>query len=231
MKIFRSGNSTRNKTNKETQVLDNPNEITIDNSVLILVDVQPWVAFSVKSIDAGLLSNNLAGLAASAKTLDVPIVLTTVGAAGGALKDPPMKALAEIIPDVNPIDRVSTNAWQDIREAVEATGRRTLLIAGLWTEVCVAQTAVSAMADGYRVFFVSDCSGGMSTEAHEDAKDRLLQAGATPINWVAVICEWTPDFTTKERQRVNPPVMKHGSMAGLALEYLVAQLDPVPQAG
>jgi hypothetical protein len=71
----------------------------------------------------------------------------------------------------------------------------------------------------------------MSMEAHEDAKTRLVQAGATPINWMAIICEWTPDFTTDERQRANPPVMKHGSMAGLAVEYLVAQTDVVAQAG
>ena len=71
----------------------------------------------------------------------------------------------------------------------------------------------------------------MSAEAHEDAKTRLVQAGATPINWVAIICEWTPDFTTDERQSVNPPVMKHGSMAGLAVEYLVAQTDVVSHAG
>jgi nicotinamidase-related amidase len=169
-------------------VSDNPNEITIDNSVVVLVDQQPWVAFSVKSIDAGLLVNNLAGLAASARALDVPTILTTVGADGGALKDPPIKGLADAIPDVTPIDRVSTNAWEDIRGAVEATGRRTLLIAGLWTEVCLAQTAISALAEGYRVFFISDCSGGMSVEAHEDAKTRLVQAGATPINWMAIIC-------------------------------------------
>ena len=204
---------------------DNPNEITIDNSVLIFIDHQPWVAFSVKSIDAGLLVNNLAGLAASAKALDVPTILTTVGAQGGLLNDPPIKGLADAISDVTPIDRVSTNAWEDIREAVAATGRKTLLMAGLWTEVCLAQTAISAMAEGYRVFFVSDCSGGMSVEAHEDAKTRLVQAGATPINWMAVICEWTPDYTTDERQRVNPPVMEHGSMAGLAVEYLVAQTE------
>ena len=210
---------------------DNSNEVTIDNSVLILIDHQPWVAFAVKSIDAGLLVNNLAGLAASAQALDVPVILTTVGASGGVLKDPPIKGLAEVIPDVTPIDRVSTNAWEDIRGAVEATGRRTLLMAGLWTEVCLAQTAVSAMAEGYRVFFVSDCSGGMSMEAHEDAKKRLVQAGATPINWIAVICEWTPDFTTEERNLVNPPVMKYGSMAGLAVEYLVAQADLVAHAG
>ena len=202
---------------------DNPNEITVDNSVLVLIDHQPWVAFSVKSIDAALLINNLAGLASSAKALDVPVVLTTVGAEGGVLRDPPIRGLAEVIPDVAPIDRVSTNAWGDIRDAVEATGRRTLLIAGVWTEVCLAQTAISALADGYRVFFVSDCSGGMSAEAHTDAKMRLVQAGATPINWMAVICEWTPDYTTDERQQVNPPVMKHGSTAGLAVEYLVAQ--------
>ena len=71
----------------------------------------------------------------------------------------------------------------------------------------------------------------MTTEAHDDAKDRLLQAGATPINWVAVICEWTPDFMTDDRHRVNLPVMRYGSMAGLALEYLVAQQDVVAQAG
>src|SRR5207253_235402 len=87
-------------------------------------------------------------------------------------------------------DRTSTNAWADIREAVEATGRKTLLMAGLWTEVCLAQTAISALADGYRVFFVSDCSGGLTVESHEDAKRRLVQAGATPINWAGVVCEW-----------------------------------------
>ena len=208
---------------------DNPNEITIDNSVLIFIDHQPWVAFSVKSIDAGLLVNNLAGLAASAKALDVPTILTTVGAKG-VLNDPPIKGLADALPDVTPIDRSSTNAWEDIRGAVQATGRRTLLIAGLWTEVCLTQTAISALADGYRVFFVSDCSGGMSVEAHEDAKLRLVQAGATPINWVAVVCEWAPDYTSDQRQRVNPPVMEHGSMAGLAVEYLVAQTELLAHA-
>jgi hypothetical protein len=71
----------------------------------------------------------------------------------------------------------------------------------------------------------------MSIEAHEDAKTRLVQAGATPINWMAIICELTPDFTTDERQRANPPVVKHGSMASLAVEYLVAQTDVVAQAG
>src|SRR4029079_15424616 len=127
---------------------DSPNEITIDNSVLVLIDHQPWVAFSVKSIDAGLLVNNLAGIAASARALDVPIILTTVGAEGGGLKDPLINGITEALRDVTCIGRVSTSPWGHIRPAVEATGRRPLLIAGLWTEVCLAQTAFSAIADG-----------------------------------------------------------------------------------
>jgi len=202
---------------------DNPNEITVGNSVLILIDHQPWVAFGVNSIDPSLLSNNLEGLASSAKALEVPVILTTVGAEGGKLRDPLMRAIAEVFPDKTPIDRTSTNAWADIREAVSATGRKTLLMAGLWTEVCLAQTAISALADGFRVFFVSDCSGGLTVESHEDAKRRLVQAGATPINWVGVVCEWAPDFTSDERHTVNPVVTKNGAGVGLALEQAFAQ--------
>jgi len=202
---------------------DNRNEVTVDNSVLILIDHQPWVAFGVNSIDPSLLSNNLEGLASSAKALEVPVILTTVGAEGGKLRDPLMRAVADVFPDKTPIDRTSTNAWADIREAVEATGRKTLLMAGLWTEVCLAQTAISALADGYRVFFVSDCSGGLTVESHEDAKRRLVQAGATPINWVGVVCEWAPDFTSDERHKVNPAIMKNGAGVGLALEQAFAQ--------
>src|SRR4029077_6395551 len=133
------------------------------NSVLILIDRRPWVAFGVNSIDPSLLSNNLEGLASSAKALDVPVILTTVGPEGGKLRDPLMRAVADVFPDKTPIDRKSTNAWAYIREAVGATGRKKLLMAGLWTEVCLAQTAISALADGYRVFFVSDCSGAPSS--------------------------------------------------------------------
>jgi nicotinamidase-related amidase len=105
---------------------ENPNPITIDNSVLILIDHQPWVAFSVQSIDRTLLVNNVAALATAAKDLGVPTVLTTVGASGGPLNDPLFGQISEVFPDEVPIDRVSTNAWADIKPAVEATGRRVL---------------------------------------------------------------------------------------------------------
>ena len=206
---------------------ENPNPITIDNSVLILIDQQPWVAFSVQSIDRTLLVNNVTALARAAKAVGVPTVLTTVGASGGPLKDPMFAQITEVLPDEEPIDRVSTNAWADIKPAVEATGRRVLLIAGIWTEVCLAQTALSALKDGYTVYFVSDCSGGVSHEAHEDAKQRMVQAGANGINWVAAVTEWTPDYTSAERQAVNPGLVARGGGVALSIEYLLANM-PVP---
>jgi nicotinamidase-related amidase len=209
---------------------ENPNPITIDNSVLILIDYQPWVAFSVQSIDRTLLVNNVAGLATAARDLGVPTVLTTVGASGGSLNDPLFAQVGEVFPDQAPIDRVSTNAWADIKPAVEATGRRLLVMAGIWTEVCLAQTSLSALEDGYTVYFVSDCSGGLTQEAHEDAKQRMVQAGANGINWIALLTEWTPDYTSAARQAIYPGLLVRGGGAGLSVEYLRAN-TPVPAGG
>ena len=200
----------------------NPNPITIDNSALILIDHQPWVAFPVQSIDRSQLINNVTALAAAARTLGVPTVLTTVGASGGPLRDPIFHQIREVFPDQEPIDRVSTNAWADIKPAGVATGRRVLVLAGIWTEACLAQTTLSALADGYTVYFVSDCSGGTTQEAHEDAKRRMAQAGANGINWIGLMTEWAPDYTTQERAAVNPVILERGGGVGLALEYVRA---------
>ena len=206
---------------------ENPNLITIDNSALILIDQQPLVVFAVQSIDRSLLVNNVTGLAVAAKALGVPTVLTTVGAHGGPLSDPIFPQISEVFPDQTPIDRVSTNAWPDIKPAVEATGRQVLIMAGIWTEVCLAQTTLSAMRDGYTVYFVSDCSGGVTQEAHEDAKQRMARAGANGINWIGLVAEWTPDYTSPERAAVNPGLVERGSGVGLSIEYLRAN-RPVP---
>src|SRR5258708_13265745 len=125
---------------------DNPNEVTVDKSVLIFSDHQPWVAFGVNSIDPSLLSNNLEGLASSAKALDVPVILTTVGAEGGKLRDPLMRAVADAFPDKTPIDRTSTNASADIRQAVEAPAPTTLLLPGLSAQPRLAPTPFSSIA-------------------------------------------------------------------------------------
>jgi nicotinamidase-related amidase len=205
----------------------NPNELTIQNSALVLIDHQPWVAFSVQSIDHSVLINNVAGLALAAKTLGVPTVLTTVGAKGSVLADPIFTQLSDVFPEVTPVDRTTTNAWSDpnLRAAVEATDRKKLIMAGLWTEVCLAQSVLSALEDGYEVYFVSDASGGVSKEAHDDAKARMIQAGAKPISWMAVVGEWTPDYTSPERNALTEALLRHGGGVSLAAQYLFAQVS------
>jgi nicotinamidase-related amidase len=205
---------------------NNPNELTIENSVLVLIDHQAWVAFAVHSIDPGLMINNVAGLARAARDLGVPTVLTTVGAQGSILVDPIFKEISEIFPDVTPIDRTSTHAWShpDVRAAIDATGRKKVIMAGLVTEVCLAQSVLAALKDGFDVYFVSDCSGGITKEAHEDAKLRMTQAGARPMSWLSVLSEWTPDYTSAERQALTDVMRQRGGTAAVMADYVLAQV-------
>ena len=205
---------------------NNPNELTIENSALVLIDHQPAIAMISPSLRTEVLVNNVAGLARAAKLLGVPTVLTTVGAKGSILADPMFKELAEIFPDVTPIDRTSTHAWShpDVRAAVEATGRKKLIMAGVATEVCLTQSVLSALKDGFEVYFVSDCSAGVSQEAHDDAKVRMSAAGARPINWLAVISEWTPDVTSPERTTIVEVLSQRAGASSLWIDYVFAQI-------
>jgi nicotinamidase-related amidase len=135
---------------------NNPNELTIENSVLVLIDHQPWIALMALSIDPTVMINNVAGLAQAAKNLGVPTILTTIGAKGSILVDPLFKEITEIFPDVTPIDRTSTHAWShpEFRAAIDATGRKKLIMAGLVTEVCLAQSVLAALKEGYEVYSV-----------------------------------------------------------------------------
>jgi nicotinamidase-related amidase len=206
---------------------NNPNELTIENSVVILIDHQAWVAFAVQSIDQGLMMNNVVALAQGARDLGVPVVLTTVGAKGSILVDPIFKQIGELFPGVTPIDRTSTHAWShpEVRKAVDATGRKKLIIAGLVTEVCLAQSVLAALKDGYEVYFVSDCSGGLTTETHEDAKARMIQAGAKAVGLWSVLSEWAPDYTSAERRALGDVTMSRGGLVALMGEYVFAQIE------
>ena len=144
------------------------------------------------------------------------------------------RRITEIFPDVTPIDRTSTHAWShpEFRAAIDATGRKKLIMAGLVTEVCLAQSVLAALKEGYEVYFVPDCSGGVSVEAHEDAKARMVQAGARPIDWLAVISEWAPDYTSPERAALGDVWSRRGGVINLAGDYVLAQvtagLVPMP---
>ena len=218
---------------------NNPNELTIENSALVLIDHQPAVGLAVHSIDQGLLMTNVAGLARAAKALRVPTVLSTIGAQGSVLVDPIFKDISDAFPEITPIDRTSTHAWSDpnFRAAIDATGRKKLIMAGIVTGVCLAQSVLAALKDGFEVYFVSDCSGGITREAHEDAKVRMTMAGAKPINWSALGAEWAPYYASPEAAAVSS--QRRGS-AALGLDYVMAQVaagvvaapDSVPiQAG
>ncbi len=206
--------------------MNNINPLTIDNCAFVFIDHQPFVAFPVRSITPEELVNNVSGLAKVGKALDIPTVLTTIAAKGGPLSDPLLVELGRIYPEVTPIDRHTTNAWADpvFVAAVKATQRTSLVMCGLWTEVCLAQTAISAMKSGYQVYFVSDASGGVSPEAHEDAKRRMIQAGAIPMTWMAVMADLCPDSSTPEYQRLYPIVIEHGGGVGFAVQYVMAQM-------
>ena len=206
---------------------NSPNELTIENSAVILIDHQPWVAYGVRSIDHALLLTNVACLSRGARDLGVPTVLTTVGAQGGVLVDPIFTEISDVFPDVTPIDRTSTHAWShpDVRAAVDATGRKKLIMAGIVTEVCLAQSVLGALKDGFDVYFVSDCSGGLTTESHEDAKARMIQAGAKPISWAAVIAEWVPDYMSPEGPARAKVYEQAGGILKLQSDYPMAQVQ------
>jgi nicotinamidase-related amidase len=220
MKTKTNGTESKRKTS-------NPNELTIENSVLLLIDHQPAVAINVHSIDLGLLVNNVAALSQVAKALGIPTVLTTVGAEGSVLVDPIFKEITEAFPDNTVIDRPSSHAWShpDVRAAVEATGRKKLVMAGLVTEVCLAQSVLAARKDGYEVYFVSDCSGGVTKEAHDDAKVRMTMAGAKPINWMALTGEWAPYWASPERAIVTAIDSKRGgTSSSVVSDWVMAQV-------
>jgi nicotinamidase-related amidase len=206
---------------------NNPNELTIDNSVVLLIDHQPMVGFAVRSIDPGLLINNVAALARASRDLGVPTVLTTIGAKGSILADPIFKEIAAVFPDVTPIDRTSTHAWShpEVRAAVDKTKRKKLIMAGISTDVCLAQSVLAALKDGFEVYFVSECSGSYTPEVHEDAKARMVQAGAKPMGLWSVLMEWAPDYTSAERQALNGVTRERGGIVSLIADYAYAQIE------
>ena len=212
----------------------NPNELTIENSALVLIDHQPAVALCAPSLRTDVLINNVAALAKSAKVLGVPTVLSTVGAQGSVLVDPIFKEVSNTFPEITPIDRTSTHAWSHpkFRAAIEATGRKKLVMAGILTEVCLAQSVLAALNEGFEVLFVSDCSAGGSLEAHEDAKTRMTMAGARPINWIAVTAEWAPDYVSTERAAVAQVWSERGGAPAMLTDFTLAQIKaglvPVP---
>ena len=169
--------------------------LTAQNAAVVIIDYQPVQVSSIASRDKRQLVANITALARIAKLYRLPVVLATVNVSTGR-NQPTIHQITEVLGDVPIIDRTSINAWEDkdFVDAVKATGRRKLIMAALWTEVCLVHPALDALADGYEVYPVVDACGGTSLEAHNAGLDRLQQAGARPTGWVQLICELQRDW-------------------------------------
>ena len=164
--------------------------LTAENSALALIDYQPGLVEGTRSISREALVNNVVALAKAAKMFDLPIVLSTIGVNAG-YQEATIPELKSVLPGIQAIDRTKVNAWEEnaFREAVEATGRRKIIMAALWTEVCLVFPALDMLRDGYEVYAVSDASGGTSADAHQRGMERIVQAGGAPVTWEAVMAE------------------------------------------
>ena len=169
--------------------------LTPQNSALVLIDYQPPQFSAVGSMDPELLRENIVSVVKTAKAFKLPIVHSTINVATGR-SESTVPELAELLEDDPPIDRTSTNAWEDAEflAAVRATGRRKLIMCALWTEICMAFPALDALREGYDVYPVVDAIGGTSSEAHRAGIERTVQAGAKPIGWVPLACELQRDW-------------------------------------
>jgi nicotinamidase-related amidase len=204
--------------------------LTPEESVLLLIDHQPFQFSNLHSHEPALVNNNVVGLAQAAKAFGVPTILTTVLAArGGNL----IQGLQSVYPEQKPIDRTFINSWQDDRvvAAVKATGRKKLIIAALWTEVCLAMPTIQAIGEGWDVTIVTDASGGVSREAHEMSVHRMIRAGANPMTWLAIVSEWQRDWArTQHLEALSPVFAEHAGGTGVALAWEF-QLLAAPRDG
>ncbi len=195
--------------------------LTPDNCCLMLIDHQPFQVSGVKNIDAALMINNVVGLAKTAKAFGVPTLLSSVVQDRGGLI---IKPLQDVFPEQTPIDRTTINTWEDERcvQWVKDTGRKKIVMAALWTEICLAFPVIHALGEGYEVYFVTDASGGTSVEAHEMGVQRMIQAGGVPITWGVFGAELQRDWA---REASVPAfaqiILEHGgaSATNLAWEW------------
>jgi nicotinamidase-related amidase len=177
--------------------------LTPHNAAITFIDYQPEQYAGVSSMPRDELLANVTALGHVATAFGLPVVLTTVYVRHGMGATNP--ELRDALPGVEEIDRTTMNSWEDLefRAAIEATGRRKLIIAGLWTEVCVAFPTLDALREGYEVYFVIDAIGGVSKTAHDAAVQRMIQAGAKPISVLALACELQRDWGRPQADRLR----------------------------
>jgi len=204
---------------------------TPTDSAVVFIDHQPQMLFGVASIDRASLINNVTLLAKVAKEFKVPTVLTAVETESFSGYVWPQ--LLDVFPGQPIIERSSMNSWDDagFRKAIEATGRKNIIMTGLWTEVCVTWPTIEMLGAGYNVYVVEDCCGATSPAAQEAALSRMVQAGATRLTTVAALLEWQRDWKNKEHYNALMTLLKQQAGAyGIGVEYAYTMVHKAPQS-
>lgn len=173
--------------------------LTPQNSAFIIIDYQPIQVSSIRSIDQRELVFNIVSTAKAAVNYDLPIVHSTVNVQSGRNR-PPIPEIQEVLGHLPTYDRTTINSWEDVefKRAVEATGRRKLIMTALWTEACLAFPALDALKEGYEIYVVADAVGGTSVAAHEAALRRIEQAGGKLISKTQLWCELQRDWARED---------------------------------
>lgn len=190
------------------------------NHMLIMIDHQSQMSFATKPIDAVSLRNNAALVSKAAREFDVSVILTTV--AEKSFSGPIFDEIRSVFPEIDVIDRTTMNTWEDARiaERVNAIGKDKIVLAGLWTSVCIVGPALSALDQGFEVYVIADACGDVSDEAHERAMERMIQLGARPMTSLQYLLELQRDWARGEtyNQTVATSIA-HGGAYGLGLIY------------
>jgi len=203
--------------------------LTQDNCVVALIDHQPQMLFGASYPDRQSIINYTVALAKATRVFDVPVVLTTVETHSFSGNLWPQ--IQAIFPRQTPVERSSMNPWDDQNfvAAIKATGRKKIVLAGLWTETCVILPTIQALHDGYEIYVVEDCCGDVSQLAHDNAMKRMIQAGAKPVTSLSVMLELQRDWAQKDTYDAVMDIVKtHYGAYGIGVEYVYTMVHKAP---
>jgi len=204
---------------------------TPQDSAVVFIDHQPQMLFGVSGIDRAAFISNVVLLAKAAKEFKVPTVLTAVETEGFSGYVFPQ--LLDVFPGQEVVERTSMNSWdsEGFRKAVKATGRKNILMTGLWTEVCICWPTIQMLAEGYNIYVVEDCCGATSPVAQEAALSRMVQAGAIRVTTIAALLEWQRDWALKDHYNALMDLIKQqGGAYGAGVEYAYTMVHHAAQS-
>lgn len=204
---------------------------TAEDSAVVFIDHQPQMMFGVANIDRATLINNVTLLAKTAKEFGVPVVLTAVETESFSGYIWPQ--LLDVFPGQPVIERTSMNSWdsEGFRAAIKATGKKNIIMTGLWTEVCVTWPTIEMLGEGYNIYVVEDCCGATSPAAHEAALSRMVQAGAVRVTTLPALLEWQRDWAKRDHYNNLMGIIKgQGGAYGIGVEYAYTMVHKAPQS-